>query len=269
MNDTSTTFGNRLKALRRKQGLSQGALASRMGVTEATVRHWERDRNLPTRKRRSELASILGVTEQSLSEGSEKSTVQEFDIFREMEELSLKLLADAQIVQSTRLAMNYVQPPAIQSRFKMEQVRRMKEGSLSIEKIEILYVPGRIRDIIYNFRAYRNLNYRVRYLPTPPHPIPMPNFYAFDMTNFIFGGYHVTHPPTNSQNLWLSGEIWNRFLSEYWIALWQQSLALSELDDPMYELRSIARAIGLDDQQWQALCAEAEEIGARDIPPQP
>lgn len=269
MNDASSTFGLRLKSLRKERGLSQDALASRLGVTEATIRHWESDRNRPTRKRRGELAAALGVTEQALTEGPSESFVQELDIFEEMEELALKLLAEARVVQSTRLAMNYVQPPAVQSQFKQEQVRRLKDGSVSIEKIEIFHIIDRIRDVIYNLNEYKDLNYRIRYLPTPPRLIPMPNFYAFDMSNFIFGGYHVTHPPIDSHNIWLNGEVWTRFLGEYWKILWQQSLPLSEVSDPINKLRSIAGAFGVDEEHWNALCVEAEEIGDRAIPPQP
>lgn len=269
MSDASTTFGIRLKTLRKERGLSQTALANRLGVTEATVRHWEHDRNRPSRKRREVLASALGVREQILTEGSSASFVHKIDTIEDMEEFALKLLAEARMVRSIRLSMNYAQPAEVQRRFKQEQVRRLREGSVSIEKIEIFHVPDRIRDAIYNLNHYRGLKYRIRYFCTPPQPIPILNFYAFDMSNFIVGGYHVTHPPVGSQELWLSGDIWSRFLNNYWTTLWQHSLPLSELDDPIRELKSIATAIGIDEKRWDVLCIDAENIGQRAAPPQP
>jgi DNA-binding transcriptional regulator YiaG len=45
--ETKTTFGQRLKELREKAGLSQPNLAARCGLSVWTLRGWEQGRRLP------------------------------------------------------------------------------------------------------------------------------------------------------------------------------------------------------------------------------
>ncbi len=56
------TFGDRLAAARDYAGLSQAALAKRLGVKASTIRKWEDDLAEPRANRLSMLAGVLGVS---------------------------------------------------------------------------------------------------------------------------------------------------------------------------------------------------------------
>jgi transcriptional regulator with XRE-family HTH domain len=56
------TFGDRLAAARERSGLSQAALAKRLGVKASTVRKWEDDLAEPRANRLSMLSGLLGVS---------------------------------------------------------------------------------------------------------------------------------------------------------------------------------------------------------------
>ena len=61
------TFGEKIKELRTKRGLSQEELAARTGVTKRTVRNWETEGKYPrTRDLYSKLAAALDCNEEYL-----------------------------------------------------------------------------------------------------------------------------------------------------------------------------------------------------------
>jgi len=60
-NDTAT-FGDRVAGAREAEGMSQGALARRLGVKLKTVRGWEEDLAEPRANKLQMLSGILGVS---------------------------------------------------------------------------------------------------------------------------------------------------------------------------------------------------------------
>ena len=62
----SESFGEKLKALRKKAGLIQPELASLIGVHETTIRRWENQNDKPRFEDIKALAKALGVTENDL-----------------------------------------------------------------------------------------------------------------------------------------------------------------------------------------------------------
>ncbi|WP_085863497.1 helix-turn-helix domain-containing protein [Pseudooctadecabacter jejudonensis] len=60
--EDTATFGDRLAAARSAAGLSQKALAQRLGVKAGTLRNWEDDLSEPRANRLSMLGGILGVS---------------------------------------------------------------------------------------------------------------------------------------------------------------------------------------------------------------
>ncbi len=62
----SETFGNRLRALRKKAGLTQEQLAEAVNVSLKTVQRWEFDKRQPRMEEIKALAKALGVSEADL-----------------------------------------------------------------------------------------------------------------------------------------------------------------------------------------------------------
>ena len=60
--DSSATFGDRLAVAREAQGLTQAALARRLGVRRDTIEAWEADRSEPRANRLQMLAGLLNVS---------------------------------------------------------------------------------------------------------------------------------------------------------------------------------------------------------------
>jgi len=56
------TFGGRLSRARAASGLSEKGLAWRLGVKQATIQAWERDRSQPNAQRMNRLSGLLGVS---------------------------------------------------------------------------------------------------------------------------------------------------------------------------------------------------------------
>ena len=64
------TFGSRISALRKEKGMTQSALAEKMGVTDKAVSKWERDMSFPDVGSLPKLAQIFELTVDELLQGT-------------------------------------------------------------------------------------------------------------------------------------------------------------------------------------------------------
>lgn len=60
-NSAGETLGGRMRNLRTKRGMMQDDVAATLGVSVASVSHWESDRSFPKRGRLIDLAKLFGV----------------------------------------------------------------------------------------------------------------------------------------------------------------------------------------------------------------
>jgi DNA-binding transcriptional regulator YiaG len=77
LSEYAESFGNRLRRLRTKLGLTQGELSARLGVSIPSISGWESDTARPKTERREALATILGVSVHDLLGLDELESVQE------------------------------------------------------------------------------------------------------------------------------------------------------------------------------------------------
>jgi len=114
--EEAATFGDRLAAARDDAGLSQAALADRLGVKEATMAAWENDLKEPRANRLQMLSGMLNVSITWLLTGkgegpTETETIptEIGEILTEMRELRVKMLKSseklAQLEKSLRKAL--------------------------------------------------------------------------------------------------------------------------------------------------------------------
>lgn len=66
-----STFGTRLKSLRKDRKITQGQLGKVVGVSDVTVGYWEKDQNKPGGESLTKLAKYFGVSEMFLITGNE------------------------------------------------------------------------------------------------------------------------------------------------------------------------------------------------------
>jgi transcriptional regulator with XRE-family HTH domain len=99
------TFGDRLTAAREAAGMTQDALAKRLGVKKSTLRSWEEDLSEPRANRLSMLAGLLNVSMMWLingeGEGIENPDVETIpadvtEIILEIREMRSELHAKAE-----------------------------------------------------------------------------------------------------------------------------------------------------------------------------
>lgn len=64
------TFGSRISALRKEKGMTQSALAEKMGVTDKAVSKWERDLSFPDVGSLPKLAQIFELSVDELLQGT-------------------------------------------------------------------------------------------------------------------------------------------------------------------------------------------------------
>ncbi len=88
-------LGKRLMELRKKQNLSQEALAEKLGVTRQTVSKWETDQSAPDFDKVLPLCEVFGITTDELFKGEEISkeeinnNIKEDIFFNKQEELEI------------------------------------------------------------------------------------------------------------------------------------------------------------------------------------
>ena len=91
-NESRLTLGKRLKALRRRAGLTQFELATEIDVHEMTLRRWESGQREPRASEIARLCEVLGVNEAELLRGPAEET-REFTLIYDREgELRMEVL---------------------------------------------------------------------------------------------------------------------------------------------------------------------------------
>lgn len=104
-------FAERLKNAREASGMSQNQMASRIGVTAATIASWEKAENAPRANRMQMLASLLNVPllwllggSQEVPEAPGKMSNAE-DLQQKLSEVNAKMVALSASIEALNLSM--------------------------------------------------------------------------------------------------------------------------------------------------------------------
>lgn len=105
--DAAATFGDRLAAARDQAGLSQKAVAQRLGVKPSLIAAWEEDRKEPRANRLAMLSGMLGISLSWLmtgqGDGPDGPPSENIPLDADVSETLAEMRAlQAQIVQSTQ-----------------------------------------------------------------------------------------------------------------------------------------------------------------------
>lgn len=103
--DTQATLGDRLAAAREAAGLSQSALAARLGVRLKTLRGWENDLAEPRANRLQMLAAMLSVSLRWLLTGEGEGVSPPLTEEQSRDEALQRTLADLRRMRAEMLAM--------------------------------------------------------------------------------------------------------------------------------------------------------------------
>ncbi len=101
---TTLTLGRRIQALRKEQGLTQEALAERMGVTAQAVSKWENDLSCPDIMSLPALAGHLHTTVDTLLTGKSSAESSPSVPAKRPEELIVRMAITAE--DGTRITIN-------------------------------------------------------------------------------------------------------------------------------------------------------------------
>ena len=99
----AATFGDRVAAAREQTGMSQAALAKRLGVRLSTLRGWEDDLSEPRANRLSMLAGLLNVSMMWLITGEGEGIEAPGDAAAARREDLDEVLADVRALRSDLL----------------------------------------------------------------------------------------------------------------------------------------------------------------------
>lgn len=98
-------FGDNLRALRKKRGLSQDDMAERLGVLTRTYGSWERNEREPNFDMAKKIAGMFDVSVDSLigkEEGTKKEILKRLQNLKDLPEEQLeKILEYAEFIIST------------------------------------------------------------------------------------------------------------------------------------------------------------------------
>lgn len=92
------TLGKRIGQLRRAKGITQEALAEKLGVTPQAVSKWENDGSCPDIALLPELAKILGISTDELLTGNQPETAMRLlppEERKELKDMMLRVTVDS------------------------------------------------------------------------------------------------------------------------------------------------------------------------------
>jgi len=104
--EKQATLGDRLAAAREAAGLTQSALATRLGVRQKTLRGWESDLSEPRANRLQMLAAMLGVSLRWLLTGEGEGVAPPVPPEQSGDATLVQTLSDLRILRGEMLKMS-------------------------------------------------------------------------------------------------------------------------------------------------------------------
>lgn len=256
------TYGAGLRRRREAAGLSRAQLAATLGVDASSVASWERGDYRP---RGARLAALQVALDGSGKPQEPPFDVRLVDTFTDLPAALDELLPETRVLRALRLAAPYPTPARVQVGFREELARRLGDGSLKVLRVEIFYNLERVREAIWNVRAYDPNRYALKaFLPGVREVAPAIGGYFFDERVFIMGAYWTGTPPDDKPGIRLSGAPFRAFFMSYWREIWGRGTLLNGRGGhDLSALREIALGLGVKPRDWPAFAdgAKALDIG--------
>lgn len=269
-------IGRRIKRLRENKGLSRQQIATRLAVDQTAVAAWEAGKYLPRAARRVRLAALLGIDPGSLFAEKQDSvplagSAALVDTLDELPGLLRDLLKRAEHnLKAFRLASPYSTPAHVQEEFRSHVDTRLRTGSIEIQRIEIFYELGRLKEVLSNIIRYDGRPYAVKsYCAGVKEVVPGMGGYMIDDREILVGAYWTAVPPPRRTGLRLSGEPFRTYFAGYWHESWRRGTLLNPNGArDLSAVREVALRLGLEPSQWRQFVDEAHSLKMDDgLPP--
>jgi len=269
-------IGRRIRRLRETQGFSRQQIAGHLGVDLTAVAAWEGGKYLPREGKRIRLAAFLGIDVASLfaEELQHPASIGKANLMDTLGELPVVLrdLATGaeRDLKAFRLAAPYATTAHVQEEFRRILDSRLKQGTLEVQRLEIIYTLTRLKEILSNIIRYDGLAYQVKCNCVGVKDlVPGMGGYIFDNREFLIGAYWATVPPYARPGLKLAGEPFRTYFSDYWTEIWPRGTHLNKKGaKDLSAVRQAAVQLGLDPARWTEFVDEAHNLEIGDgLPP--
>ncbi len=269
-------IGSRIKRLREAKGIPRRELAAEVGVDVSSLVNWESGKHLPRDKVRVKIARVLGCDSDALfaanaaSDGASALAVSLVDTEKELPSLLLDLTRRTRrTLRALRFAAPYPTTPYVQTEWRQMVSDRILDGTLEVQRAEIIYSLDRLQEILSNILRYNGRSYYVKsFCPGLSEAAPLMGGYFFDDDEFLLGAYWTGMPPMRRPGMRVSGAPFRTFFNEYWAEIWQRGVWLnSKAGHDLSAARTIAEQLGLPQNQWEVFVAGARTFQVGDGAP--
>lgn len=269
----SDKVGARIRQLREENGLSRAEVARRLSVDPSAVAAWEAGRYLPRSDRRAGLAAVLKApldkifAESAAFKGGDMISASLIDTLRDIEPLLSSLLAGtSRSLKALRIAAPYSTPTHVQMNFRNQISKRILEGSIEVQRVEIFYSLDRLKEVLSNILQYDGRRYWVKsYCAGLKEVVPGMGGYFFDDEHFLLGAYWTGIPPHDRPGLHMSGDPFRTYFREYWSEIWRRGTLLNNRGAHNLDaVREVALELGLPARNWDQFVQEARDVDIGD-----
>lgn len=268
-------IGRRMRRLREAKGLSRRNLADALRVNVTSLVGWEGGVRLPRDTVRKRLARLLDTGIESLFAGTQDYEpapirASTFDTIGELSDLLLQHTRSAhKLVRALRLSAPYITPAHVQTEWRSLISRRILDGTLEVQRIEVFYDLRRLQEVLSNIMRYDGRRYSVKsHCAGIKEVIPAFGAYMFDNDEFLLGAYWTGVPPSNKPSLRLSGPPFQTFFNAYWEEIWRRGTYLNiQGAHDFSAVQEIAFKLGLPPDDWEQFVEEARTLEVGDGAP--
>ena len=262
--------GRRIKELREAKGLSRHDLAKRLGVDLSSVLNWESGKHMPRVATRARISQFFGCDlnapyDEAANDGPISARL--IDTVEELPGLLMELTRRTRgTLRALRLAAPYPTVAYVQTEWRTLVSKRLLEGSLAVQRIEIYYDLRRLKEALSNIFRYDGRKYFIKsFCAGIGEVVPSFGGYMFDDDEFLLGAYWTSVPPDNMTGLRVSGRPFRVFFNAYWNEIWRRGtwLNMSGPHDLM-AIREVAFKLGLPVGEWNAFVEEARHLAIGD-----
>jgi len=268
-------IGQTIRRLREAKGITRGDLANRLKVDVSSLVGWEAGKRLPRERLRAKLAFSLGSDADSLflSPAAKRDptvTVSLVDTIEQLPGLLMECIQHTRRrLRALRLAAPYPTTGYVQTNWRDLVSKRLLDGTLEVQRIEIFYDLRRLQETLANIFRYDGHAYNVKCCCVGlTDVVPATGGYMFDDDEFVIGAYWTSVPPENRLGLRMSGAPFRVFYNAYWDEIWRRGLWLNHRGaHDLSVLRSVALKMGLPPKKWNRFVEEARDLEIGDGAP--
>ncbi len=262
--------GRRIKRIREGKGMTRLELAEAVGVDHTALSCWEMGKYMPRDGKRVPLSRALGLEVHELfahrdDDDEVPASASPLSNDSQMATALNSLVRGSRHLRMLRFAYPYSTAARSKIEFRQYAEERILSDSLEVNRAEVFYDLGRLKEVLSNIFRFNGRAYWVKGFVGGPDVLPSMDIYIGDKDTVVLSAYWNSVPSDDRPRMQVSGAVSNGFFRAYWNEVWNRGRLLNiRGSQDISAVRDIALKLGLRSSEWPEFVEQARHLEMED-----